>query len=226
MILYPEIAYLWPNVQYQNRSLDSKYDPTHQAMASNVKVLVACSAAFFAHQDDAVYMLGTCAFILFLFGFLTKKMKPCLIKIINPLEMGGYYAAGWAHISGIICKFTNPTGGWIALGCGLFIIALISIGFFKILLDLQKDAKRKKKVKIINDDGEEIEIEVDINSDDEEEEEERRRKKEKEESLEYRVWKKTHEFKEYKVSKEEWLDENLIPYKDDELEEIEENKEN
>lgn len=153
-----------------------------------------------------------------MFGILTRKMKPCLVKIINPLEMGGYYAAGWMHISAIVTIYSEPLYGYIVLGCGLLIIFLVSFGFWKILRDLQKDNKRKKKIKITNEDGEEEEIEVDINSDDEEEEEERRRKREKEESLEYRIWKKTKEFKEFKEDKEEWLDENLIPYKDDELE--------
>lgn len=29
------------------------------------------------------------------FAMLTRKMKPCLLKKVNPLEMGGYFIAGW-----------------------------------------------------------------------------------------------------------------------------------
>lgn len=142
-----------------------------------------------------------------------------MVKVINPLEMGGYYAAGWMHISGIICRYSSSLYGWIALGCGLLIISMISLGFWKILHDLQKDAKRKKKIKVLNEEtGEEEEVEVEINSDDEEEEEERRRKREKEETLEFRVWRATNEFKLAKEEKDEWLDEDLIPYKDEDLE--------
>jgi len=191
--------------------------------------LIACVTAFFANPDDAVYFLAIDAFVLMGFGVLTRKMKPCIVKIMNPLEMGGYYAAGWMHISGIVCIYTNSTIAWAVLGAGFFIIFLISFGFWMILHDLQKDSKRRKKIKITNENGEEEEIEVDVNSDDEEEEEERRRKREKEESFEYRIWKKTKQFKDSKVEKEEWLDEELIPYHDDDVigeeEEEEEKKE-
>jgi len=71
-----------------------------------------------------------------MFGILTRKMKPCLVKIINPLEMGGYYAAGWMHISAIVCNYTSPTIGWVVMGCGFLIILLISLGYWKILHDL------------------------------------------------------------------------------------------
>jgi hypothetical protein len=40
-------------------------------------------------------MLIFCAFVLLGFGILTRKMKPCLVKKVNPLEMGGYFLAGW-----------------------------------------------------------------------------------------------------------------------------------
>jgi len=81
-------------------------------------------------------MLGISAFILFIFGILTRKMKPCMIKIINPLEMGGYFAAGWMNVSGIICNYTSPLGGWISLGVGLLIIGTISLTFWKMLIDI------------------------------------------------------------------------------------------
>lgn len=105
--------------------------------------------------------------------------------------MGGYYSAGWMHVSGIICKYTNSTVGWSVLFSGLILINLIAITFWKILADLREDNKKKKKIKITNEQGEEEEIEVDVDSEEEEEEAERRRKREKEESLEYRVWRKT-----------------------------------
>lgn len=107
--------------------------------------------------------------------------------------MGGYYGAGWMHIAAIICKYSSPLVGWIVLFLGLIIIALISLGFWKILYDLQMDARKRKTKKIIDENGNEIEVEID--SDEEEEERLRKKDREKKKSLEYRIWEKTRDVK-------------------------------
>lgn len=58
LIFYPTMVLLWPNVQYQNKSLDLKYNPTYLVVQGNIKFLVAGSAAFFGHKDVVICMLG------------------------------------------------------------------------------------------------------------------------------------------------------------------------
>merc|ERR1719282_2100784 len=109
------------------------------SIAMNVKFWVALSAAFFANPDDSTYMLVTSAIIMFLFGTLSKKMKPCLVKKINPLEMAGYYCAGWMMICGIICNYSEPIYGWIAMAVGIIIILSVAISLWIILNELNKN---------------------------------------------------------------------------------------
>lgn len=179
----------------------------------NVKLWVALSAAFFANPEDSNYMLSTSAIVMFLFGTLSKKMKPCLVKKVNPLEMAGFYCAGWMMVCGIICNHTKPLYGWIAMIVGILLILGVSFSLWIILNELGRNVKRTKKIKRIDENGEEIEDEIDWNTDDELEEEERKRKKEKEESLEMRVYKATVAFKNEKEAKSEWLNEEKIAYK-------------
>jgi hypothetical protein len=58
------------------------------------KKQIAGAAAFWGYSDGRVYMFGFCAVVLFLMGIMTRLMKPCLVKKVNPLEMGGYILAG------------------------------------------------------------------------------------------------------------------------------------
>lgn len=182
------------------------------AIAMNVKLWVAISAAFFANPEDTDFMLATSAIIMFLFGTLSKKMKPCLVKKINPLEMGGYYCAGWMMVCGIIAKHSSGLLGFILMFVGILIILVVCLSLWYILRELGKNVTRKKMLKKINENGEEVEIEIDWDTDDELEEEESKRKRQKEESLEMRIYKTTLAFKEKKESKKEWPNEEKIPY--------------
>lgn len=105
-------------------------------LCGNVKFLLAGSAAFLAVESTVIYMLIFNAFILLGFGILTRKMKPCLIKKVNPLEMGGYFLAGWIHVSALVTQASNNTlAGWVCMILGFIIILMISLGFFKIVHD-------------------------------------------------------------------------------------------
>lgn len=97
LVIYPIGTFLFPNVQFQNKSLDLRYDPTYLVLRNQVTFLVAGAAAFFAHPDVVIYQSVASAFILLGFGILARMMKPCLIKKFNPLEMGGYLLAGWVR---------------------------------------------------------------------------------------------------------------------------------
>jgi len=63
------------------------------------------SSAFFAHEETALYMLIANAIILGGFAILTRKMKPCKVKRINPLEMGWYFLAAWVRIIYFLHQF-------------------------------------------------------------------------------------------------------------------------
>lgn len=84
------------------------------------------------------------ATMLILLGILAKKMKPCFIKKINPLEMGGYFFSGWLHVSAAITIWTNPLGGSITLLVGTIFIIFISLAYFKILHDKSNEKDRKR----------------------------------------------------------------------------------
>ncbi|EAR95963.2 transmembrane protein, putative (macronuclear) [Tetrahymena thermophila SB210] len=168
-IFYPMASFLWPNVQYQNRSLDLRYDPTYLVISTQVKFLLAGGTAFLAHPDVQVYYFAFSTILLLLFAFLTNKMKPCLLKKVNPLDMGGYFLCGWFHLSALIVTATeNTTIAWIVLAVGAFLICLLSLFNWKIIHD--KDlAEREKRLanekKDVNpevqvqDQAEEVEIE-------------------------------------------------------------------
>lgn len=85
LIFYPMLSFLYPNLQFQNRALDLRYDPTYLVVAMQIKLVVAATGAFFAHPDIVIYQSYICAFVLFGFGILARKMKPCLVKKIVPL---------------------------------------------------------------------------------------------------------------------------------------------
>lgn len=80
------------------------------------------------------------------------------------------------NISGLVLELVNKQLGLICLLIGILMIAIISIGFYKILNDKQKDTKKKRMKRIINENGEEVEVLV---SDDEDSDEEAQKKKQK-----------------------------------------------
>jgi hypothetical protein len=92
-------------------------------------------------------------------------MKPCLVKKINPLDVGGYFLCGWMHFCAIIAVVMEA---WIIpiiiMGVGAFFIACLAFFNWKIIHDVdKKELEERRKAQKAKE-------ELEGNKEDEEEE--------------------------------------------------------
>jgi len=96
-LIYILASYYYPYLQTRNKSLSLKYDTTYLLITVQIKLIIAVVAAFFTTKSLMIYHEILCSLFLFFIGFLSRKMKPCSLKIFNPIEMGAYLLTGWVN---------------------------------------------------------------------------------------------------------------------------------
>lgn len=115
LLYYPLSSFLFPNIQFQNKSLDLKYDPTFIVILTQMKLLISGisyiifisyislfffsynkgTASFFPVGTGLIIQLTVSTIALLFLALIDKIMKPCLVKKHNILEVGGYLIAAW-----------------------------------------------------------------------------------------------------------------------------------
>jgi hypothetical protein len=114
LLYYPISTFMFPNFQFQDKSLDLKYDPSFLVLNIQAKLLITGTLlfpdiilsikkgfiSFFKpeSEDDIsiiiVRQVGV-AMILFFLALITIYLRPCLIKRVNVWDVAFYALASW-----------------------------------------------------------------------------------------------------------------------------------
>lgn len=96
LLYYPAATLLLPNLQYQDKTLDLKFDTSYIVAESQGKLIIAGVAAFFAKEKYILLQLGISFIVCLILAIITIFAKPCLVKSYNIWKAGGYCIAAWA----------------------------------------------------------------------------------------------------------------------------------
>lgn len=106
LFYYPTATLLYPNLQYQDKALDLKFDTTFLVLESQSKLLIAGFAAFF--NSDFLWL--QLAVVILVAGFLSAwcwLQKPCIIVSVNTWKTGGYIGIIWICIWALVNKYAK-----------------------------------------------------------------------------------------------------------------------
>jgi hypothetical protein len=95
VLYYPTATLLYPNLQYQDKTLDLKYDTTFLVIESQGKLVLSAFSAFFASELYLTLKLIVYVVVCTVLTVICVFVKPCIVKSYNLWKAGGYAAACW-----------------------------------------------------------------------------------------------------------------------------------
>merc|ERR1712070_528639 len=97
MVLLPYYfmsTFIYPNLQFANKSLDLKYNPAFMILQAQIKLVLTGIAVFF--PDKPVALLATTLPMYLLLAALNHTMGPCFVPWVNTLRTFSFKVAAWA----------------------------------------------------------------------------------------------------------------------------------
>ena len=137
LIYYPLATLLYPNVQYQDRALDIKFDSTFLVLESQGKLLIASFGVFFT-EEWAWMKLSVMATVFVCLFILSLKMQPCICQSYNVIKTGAYLVPAWvcgcSVLSIVFEDYDKKTSEFIRLfvSIGGIAVLIVFIGTFQV----------------------------------------------------------------------------------------------
>eukprot|EP00828_Plagiopyla_frontata_P045261 TRINITY_DN7692_c0_g1_i1.p1 TRINITY_DN7692_c0_g1~~TRINITY_DN7692_c0_g1_i1.p1 ORF type:complete len:228 (-),score=16.55 TRINITY_DN7692_c0_g1_i1:75-758(-) len=148
-LYYPISTFLYPNLQFQDKGLDLKYNPSYLVLLIQLKLIISGSDSFFKSFDGSKLpviiqlIIQLCSMLSL--SFLCLKYKPCLISIINLLDACLYLIIATICIASIIVVFNSDLSLYCLIGFILLSIILVVIT----IIIWKKNNKRHQIVPIV-----------------------------------------------------------------------------
>lgn len=119
MLYYPLSSFIYPNLQFADKTLDLKYKPTFVIILAQGKLVIIGIAVFFPGVGNG-FLLLVCALPMYvLFAALNHTMQPCLVQWVNDGRTFLYCGAVWCvAVSFLVLGGVNKTACWAILGVG------------------------------------------------------------------------------------------------------------
>lgn len=130
LLYYPFATLLFPNIAFQNKALDIKFDTTYLVLESQGKVVIAAVAAFFAVERYIWLQLTVSICVSGVLLILNLKLKPCLIKSYNMWKAGGFVVPIWVCSCGLLNYYSGQNVLAICLlivGVGVILGVLLAL---------------------------------------------------------------------------------------------------
>lgn len=128
ILYYPGSTLLYPNIQYQDKSLDLKFDTTFLVIEAQGKVIIAGVVAFFALERYLWLHLIVSLAVLVILALLCGFMKPCIVRSYNIWKVGGYVASAWCCCWALINIYAGiGIACFITLWVGLVMLLILLI---------------------------------------------------------------------------------------------------
>ena len=123
LFYYPTATLLYPNIAFQDKVLDLKFDTTFLVLQSQGKLVIAGCFAFFPKEIYISLQLIVASVVCFVLMLISWKMKPCMIERYNLWKSGGFAFPIWICICALINYHTRLT----SLAVSLLVIGLVVI---------------------------------------------------------------------------------------------------
>jgi hypothetical protein len=143
VVYYPISTFMYPYLQFQDKGLDLKYDPSFLVLTYQAKLFLSGLAAWFAEGSNSattgsnngsslLVMLVVSCVECFMLAFLCWKMQPCLVRRVSHWRATSFAAAGWACLVSLFVCLTAPCAN-----CKWYGLALLLAGWVALLSRLR-----------------------------------------------------------------------------------------
>ncbi len=95
VIYYPMSTFMYPNLQFQNKSLDLKFYPSFLIVMSQIMLFVSGLDCFYSTEPSVA--LSFIAVSMLVMGLVCLKTKPCLVKKTNLWYAVKYLLIAWVR---------------------------------------------------------------------------------------------------------------------------------
>eukprot|EP01006_Ploeotia_vitrea_P052716 TRINITY_DN67718_c7_g3_i1.p1 TRINITY_DN67718_c7_g3~~TRINITY_DN67718_c7_g3_i1.p1 ORF type:complete len:812 (-),score=438.40 TRINITY_DN67718_c7_g3_i1:1643-3946(-) len=128
-VYYPTASFMYPNMQFVDKSLDIKFETTFLIFVAQGKLFLSGMASFF--PDDPYFILVSALAVYTLFLVSNVSGEPCLVKRVNIWRTGSFAMASWACIAGLIVTGTgDQLLSFVLLVVGWCVIVIFTAVWF------------------------------------------------------------------------------------------------
>ena len=104
-LYYPMASFLYPNMQFADKSLDIKFDTTFLIMVAQGKLFLAGISSYYKNSPEVIIFAALPLYLGFL--LMNNSLKPCLIPLINPWRSLSYFCGVCLSGGAIYAIFTR-----------------------------------------------------------------------------------------------------------------------
>ena len=147
---YPLATLLYPNIAYQDKALDLKFDTTFLVIESQGKVLIAGFYAFFAKEIYIWLQLIVSILVSSLLFILCLKTKPCLVISFNLWKTGGFLIPIWICSCALLNYYSGETILALILlvvGLGIIVGIIITLHILFYVCSLSKKDRKVNPIR-------------------------------------------------------------------------------
>lgn len=116
---YPAASFLYPNLQFADRSLDLKFSPSFLVLLAQVKLAVSALAAFY--PDEPYRLTACCGAACLALWAVSRSFAPgpCLVRRASDWLASSFLLAAWAAVAAFVVTASGrAAAGWVLLAAG------------------------------------------------------------------------------------------------------------
>lgn len=107
LIYYPAATLMFPNMMFQNKNLDLKYDTSFLVFESQGKLLIAGASAFFVREHYIWLHLLVVIVVCGGLSMYAHIKRPCLVLSYNFWKVCGYFVPIWVSLCALLNYYSD-----------------------------------------------------------------------------------------------------------------------
>merc|ERR1711924_224956 len=100
LAFYPLATLISPNLQFNQKNLDLKHDPSFLVIERQAQLVIAAVAVFYGETWAAV--LVPQFFACFILAVASVLRQPCIARGVNKWKTSSLFISAWAAMAGLI----------------------------------------------------------------------------------------------------------------------------
>eukprot|EP00656_Telonema_subtile_P021004 TRINITY_DN22055_c0_g1_i1.p1 TRINITY_DN22055_c0_g1~~TRINITY_DN22055_c0_g1_i1.p1 ORF type:complete len:756 (-),score=273.91 TRINITY_DN22055_c0_g1_i1:27-2294(-) len=105
LLYYPAASLVYPNLQFTDRTVDLKFQPTFLILLAQCKLVLSSVAVWLV--DDPAALLITCIVLFAFLAWLVHRVQPCLLRIGDDFRWLTYMLALWVASISLLQLYLN-----------------------------------------------------------------------------------------------------------------------
>lgn len=126
VLYYPLASFVYPNLQFADKSVDLKFEPTFMIFYQQTRLILAGATTLFPNNN--IMVLNTCLSVFLLNAFADYQMEPCLVPCVNNWRLLEFLGSAWACAAAIVLISTEEQlASAVVLGVGCLLLLVVVV---------------------------------------------------------------------------------------------------